>query len=476
MAFAWLAATLGASSISLATDAHPELLAKKLKQQVARARKVARDVGVHVVDLASGTTVFEDGADRLLIPASNQKLMTTAAALHHLGAAYQFETPILYQGILHKGVLVGDLAVVAGGDPNLSARHYDEQPILFRTWAERLAAQGLRRVTGRLFLVLDQFETTPIHPAWPTDQLDRCYEAPVTGLDYSDNCLVVRIWPGSAPGKPPFVEIEPADFFGPVRNQAVTAARGRTTLRIDYDPDDGALAISGQIARGSVERYVAVLEPARFFGHALGLALRHAGIIVDGEPERIIELPSGIWRPLGAHSSDLVTAIEVTNKHSHNFSAESLFKTLGSELCGSGSWSGGQRAVSDFLVDVVGWPAGAFRVSDGSGMSRENQTTARQLTTLLAFMVTHPESAVFARSLPVSGEAGTSLEERLEEPPYAGNVLAKTGSLTGVSSLSGYAKGGSGHLYAFSILMNRASVWRSRQAQDRIVATLVDDG
>jgi len=116
-------------------------------------------------------------------------------------------------------------------------------------------------------------------------------------------------------------------------------------------------------------------------------------------------------------------------------------------------------------------------MADGSGLSRGNRFTPRQLTTLLRTMVHHRWGSEFIRSLPYSGEEELSWRDRLAEPPYRGNVFAKTGTLLGVSTLSGYAKGLSGRLYAFSILCNRVpSAWEARRLQDKIVAAIIDGG
>ena len=137
---------------------------------------------------------------------------------------------------------------------------------------------------------------------------------------------------------------------------------------------------------------------------------------------------------------DLMTTAEVINKRSQNFFAESLLKALGARLCGSGSWQAGLQVVEEFL-ERVGIHPGEYRLADGSGMSRDNQFSARQLTTVLQYMFEHEKGKEFLLTLPYSGEEGLRWEDRLADEPYRGNIFAKTGSLLGVSTLSGYAKG-----------------------------------
>ncbi|MDX1644758.1 MAG: D-alanyl-D-alanine carboxypeptidase/D-alanyl-D-alanine-endopeptidase, partial [Thermoanaerobaculia bacterium] len=187
-------------------------------------------------------------------------------------------------------------------------------------------------------------------------------------------------------------------------------------------------------------------------------------------------LPPGAWRRILVHRSDLLTTLEVVNKRSQNLYAESVLKVLGAEVCRRGSWDGGIEAVEEFLVPI-GLPAGSYELADGSGMSRRNRASARQVTTLLEAMFRHRYSAEFVATLPYSGERGLSWERRLAEDPYRGNVFAKTGRLAGVSTLSGYAKGTSGRVYAFSILCNRTSGdWGAKAAQDEIVRAIVRHG
>ena len=179
---------------------------------------------------------------------------------------------------------------------------------------------------------------------------------------------------------------------------------------------------------------------------------------------------------MAEHRTDLLTTVEVILKRSQNFYAESLLKTLGAELCGEGSWEAGLEVLAEYL-DGVGIPRGGYQLADGSGMSRGNRMSPRQLTWLLSYMHRRPLGREFIRSLSYSGEPEMTWERRLAEPPYRGNVVAKTGGLNGVSTLSGYAKSTSGRVYAFSILMNGAAErWRAKRAQDRILRVLIDSG
>jgi D-alanyl-D-alanine carboxypeptidase/D-alanyl-D-alanine-endopeptidase (penicillin-binding protein 4) len=214
-----------------------------------------------------------------------------------------------------------------------------------------------------------------------------------------------------------------------------------------------------------------------WFGAALEAGLAEEGVRIAGVRRPLERLPAGGWERIAAHRSGILDVLAVVNKRSQNFFAESLLKTLGAERCAEGTWQGGIEAVAQFLEEEVGIARGAYRMADGSGMSRGNRFSAAQLVRLLRHMYYHPWGRAFVQSLPFAGEPGLSWERRLAQEPYRDNVYAKTGTLSGVSTLSGYAKGRSGRLYAFSILGNRArSTGDTRAGQDRILRALIDHG
>lgn len=447
--------------------------------QVAAARRTAPEIGVDVVDLETGESVYSFAPDTLRVVASNMKLVTSAASLELLGPGYFFETELLISGNVGRGMLEGDLAVVGGGDPNLSGRGYQGDPYgAFREWARALRRLGIARIDGNVLLVNGLFDAQVVHPDWPRDQLSAWYEAPVAALSFNDNCVLVKVRPGARPGTPARVElVPPLDLFT-VKNTAVTVAKaGKQGLGIGRRPGN-VINVTGQIARGagSADEWVAVADPLEYFGAALRAALAEEGIEIAGQVHPTRELPQTAWEPVITWRSDLLSTLEVLNKRSQNFYGESLLKLLAARFCGTGTWEAGARLLRDYLLSI-GLDPGGFEVADGSGMSRRNRFSPRQLTHLLARMFRHRWGSEYLRTLPFSGEPELRWERRLATPPYRGNVLAKTGTLAAVSTLSGYAKARSGKLYAFSILCNRSSSGgQSQRAQDRIVQAIIDHG
>lgn len=468
-----LALTLGPVPREVET-ATPSALQYALEAATGHARAIAGGVGVHIVELDTGESIYGYLPDERRVIASNTKLFTTAAILDALGPGYFFETRFVMNGEVRGDTLVGDLGVIGSGDPHISGRDYNGDSFApFREWARALRERGIRKVSGDVYLDHGMFEPPVVHPEWPRDQLTRWYEAPVDALSFSDNCILVRVWPGRAGGAAR-VELVPNVPFLRMENTARTIASGGQNVIIDRKGD--ALVVRGTIRQnsGPVETWVTVNDPVGYFGAGLVAALAEEGIRIDGGLRPVEQLPGQVWKRVAVHRTDLLSTVRVTNKRSQNFYAETLAKHLGAVRCGEGSWEGGVQAIGEFATSI-GIPRGSFVMSDGSGMSRDNLFAPRHLTTLLRYMFFHPAGTEFAQSLPYSGEDLGSWKRRMAAPPYRGNVFAKTGTLAGVTALSGYAKAVSGKSYAFSILLNRVG-GDGRAAQDRIVMALIDHG
>ena len=484
-AFRLLALTVLLFVFSIGVPAQPsaERLAAiqgAVEAQVRAGQSVVKEFGVHIVDVESGEPVYNYQANRPRILASNTKLFTTAAALDVLGPGFFFETPLLAAGKVEEGTLKGPLAVLGSGDPNLSGRQFfGDSFAVFRKWAWALRGQGVQRVTGDLYLVNGLFEGAWVHPDWPRDQLTRWYEAPVDSLSFNDNCVLVKVYPGLRVGERGRIEVLPrVPLFEVTGNLRTIGSARQQWVTIDRELGTNTLKVDGRIYLRSepVEKWVAVEDPVQYFGAALRQAMVEEGVVLEGKVFRADALPKEAWRPVDVHRSDLLTTLEVINKRSQNFYAESILKGLGARHCDRGDWTGGLRAVLEF-AERIGVELEDLNLVDGSGMSRNNRATARHLTSLLRAMYFHRWGQEFLRTLPYSGEIDLSWEKRLADPPYRGNVFAKTGTLNGVSTLSGYAKAKSGRLYAFSILCNQThSTWEAKRVQDRIVRALIDQG
>ena len=440
-------------------------------------------VAVSVVDVEQGQTLFARSVDLPLAPASNMKLLTTAAAISLLGPSHVFRTRLLSAAPPDaQGVLAGDLVVQGSGDPCLrdDAAPSGQAADAAATLVELLKRSGVSRVTGRLVLDDGLLDRTWVHPDWTPGDIANSYAAPIGALSIHGNCLRLAI----DGGPPPEARLATAAATYRVRNELRAADRSNAFEAGAIRPDGaGVVRVTGEVGRtvGRREIEVPVVDPTELFARCLLWHLDAAGIKVRGDVAVEAGAAAALVAPveLACIETPLGNALIVANKESDNSIADHLFKVVGAAQGGEGSFEGGARAVTSFLEQRVGTPVSELVLRDGSGLSHRNRVTARAMTAALAAMA-RAEPAVrdaFLRSLPVAGEDG-SLDERLQEPAHAGSVRAKTGYISGVSCLSGYARTRSGRTLAFSILINDYGPKQTNQqmkaVQDDVCRALVD--
>jgi len=426
--------------------------------------------GIAVAD-TSGHTVFARNADRLFIPASNTKLLVTAAAAVLLRPDWTTRTSLYGTGPVSNGVLQGHLVLYGRGDPTMGRRCYAVDTTVsgacqvdafapLRALARDLAARGVTAIGGDVVGDGSWFEPAIVHPAWETGDLVWWYAAPVSGLGFTDNSLEVTATAG-APGAPATITVWP-DFGNVVlENRTRSVAAGAPqTFDIVRDQGGGHLVATGDVAPASRPRpqYVAVEDPSLYTALALRQALAEAGIAVLGGTRSTVDsllfqdarqgtaLAEVESRPL----RDWIFPILNT---SQNWYAEMLLKQLGRQAGAEGSWDAGRRVVRRFLIDSVGVDSTEVSQSDGSGLSAQNLVAPMAFVRILSWMRRHPRYEVFAAGLPRSGSPG-SLRNRFAGTPLEGRVLAKTGSIAGVNTLSGYVTRPDGKTFVISIQAN----------------------
>jgi D-alanyl-D-alanine carboxypeptidase/D-alanyl-D-alanine-endopeptidase (penicillin-binding protein 4) len=440
-------------------------------------------IAVCVLD-ASGVEVASINAGLPLKPASNMKVLVTAAALRLLGADHEYETRLVALAPLEDGVIAGHVVVHGTGDPNISGRFYGGDPLaLFRRWAKELAGLGLREVRGDLLVDDGYFDDVRFLPGWRRDQENRWYSAQISPLSLNDNCIDVRIRPGP-PGERAMVEIVPASAFIRVEGAPTTVVEGATRIIIHRKTGTNQISIQGQINRRTSlwEDNVAIEDPSLFFGHTLLAVLEAEGIRVRGEVLRrerdaraggaAGEKPEASGVLLVRHTSGLFIDLPVIHKRSQNLHAELLLKALGAQQGGEGSVAGGARAIGKFLA-AEGIDAAGLEVGDGSGLSHDNRVSARLLARTLHSVRSRPYFETYRESLPIAGQDGTLADRFRREPELKGRIQAKTGYISGVATLSGYIEKG-GTLWTFSMLFNTLPGGPAgvRELQERIAARI----
>lgn len=467
----------------LATAQAPESggpsLEARLSPLVNGGVAAGSETSIQIMEMSTGRVVAQRNPDQPVIPASNLKLFTTAAAYDLLGPSFEFKTTLSIRGAVDStGVLNGDVKITGGGDPSIGGRFHDGQSTaVLRKFAEDLKRAGIRTVTGDVILEHGYFDTEYVHPTWPEDQLVNWYEAPVAALSIQEGTVMVRVRPGS-PGGPAIVEMEPPNRYMRVLNTARTG--GGSGAFIGRKPGTNDIVVRGGVpARsGATEVFVTVMNPLHFFANVTHDTLQGNGIRVNGTVKLAETAPYSDWRVVSRHQTPLAPVTYVINKVSQNHYAEQLIKTLGAELKGNGSWAVGASVVSEWMTGKLGVPSTHFLMVDGSGMSRFNRASASSFVSVLRYMWDTPHRRDFVSSMPYSGEKNSRLRRRLNTEPYARQVYAKTGYISGAIGLSGYVHAKSGRVYAFSFLFNRyrTGVWGVYNLQDDILKTIIDHG
>lgn len=442
-------------------------------------------VGVRVETL-DGQILYDANGTKLMMPASNMKLITAAAGLELLGPEHVWETRIWFHawegveaGVQWDGPLperlTGDIYLQGGGDPTLLQE--DLQRL-----ARLLYSRGLRHVEGNLIYDASFFDEQLRGPGWSWDYLDAYYAAPVSGLaispdrDYDANTVKVSVYPAQALFEPGLVVISPSLADIRVVNETRTAGAASTGSISAYWAEDGSLVVSGStpLGKGPTNVWIAMQRPAPIVATVFVNALREAGIELAGDVaagrvgREQVHIATHTSMPL---SQLLVPFLKLSN----NGHGEVILKTLGRKFRSQGSWSAGRAVVESFLRDVVR-VKGSFNIADGSGLGRTNLVTPEQLTALLRYMADRPNFPHFYNALPVAGASdrmvGGTLRSRLQGTPAQFNVRAKTGSIGNVSTLSGYVTNASGERLVFSIMFNHALGVPSTTYQDVIVNVL----
>lgn len=429
--------------------------------------------GVSVLD-QSGKLVYGRNERRLFTPASNAKLIVTAVASALLPPDFTVRTSLYAAGPVVEGMLRGDLVLYGRGDPTFSHRCYATDTLLpgvcdrdafarLRSMADTLKARGIRQVQGDLVGDGSYFEAASLHPGWELFDLSWWYAAPVSALAFNDNSLDFVWQPGLSVGAPALISMWPDLGDVAFENRTVTVgAGGETDIgdRFFRQPGTAQVWAEGTVALDRPPRTesFAVTDPNLFAARALRQALADAGIAVTGTTRSTTDsaaFAEARGRPALAETTsrpvrDWIFPILNT---SQNLFAEMLLKQLGKRFGGGGSWTEGLAVERRFLIDSMRIDSAEFHLSDGSGLSSANLMSPHAFTQLLRYMRAHPRFATFAPGLPQAGGVG-NLRTRFVGTALAGRVHAKTGSIAGVNTLSGYIERPDGRPLAFSVEVN----------------------
>lgn len=448
--------------------------------------------GVLVLDPATGHTPVELHADRHFVPASNMKLVVTAVALAELGPEYRYRTEIAVFGGRCARCPPRALVVLGRGDPTLSARYHETDFEPLEQLADSLAHIGIRRIRGDLIVDASYFSGPAIHPTWEVGDLAWGYASPTAAFAIGEGAVRVVLEPGAVAGAPARATVlGPEEALALVHSLTTDTVGARRRLSVERRMADRAglapdtLILTGTIAAGAGVDTVslAVPDPERHAALALVAVLRDRGIELDGavrvehDGDRLRESLHDAREVarVGLESPALPEIAAGTLRPSQNWIADQLLMTLGAERGGEGSWEAGLEVERSYLFDVVGIDSTAVVLRDGSGLSVQNLLTPRATARLLDHALRQPWGEAFRLALPRPGGRGT-LEERLRG--LDDRVLAKTGTITHINSMSGYVWTADGRPLIFSIYSNASGrpAGEVRRAIDRIVHEIARQG
>ncbi len=442
-----------------------------------------------VVSLDKGDTLFAHGAGDLLAPASNMKVFTTAAALYYLGPDFRYNTFLMSTGPIENGVLKGDLVLYGTGDPTFTNRFGFRARSAFEAFADTLVAMGVTSITGAVVGDGSYFSGSGAGAGWKPQYMSMSYAAPSGALQYSEGVANLQIRPGAV-GSPPQVIGVPGGKHIQVQNEAMTVARGRSTISVNLTGYDGSIIIRGQIPSngGVVSRSVPVADPAQYTAAVFNEVLERKGIAAAGgvkAAHTAAESPvtgRSVFAPaldatdrvrvLAIHNSPpLIEVLSIINHKSHNQMAETALRTVGRVASGEGTAEAGARAIAHMLDQGSAGSSAQLAIIDGSGLSPLNRVNARAFIHMLAFIAKSPMYRSFWETLPQAG-ASDGLR-RMYRTGAEGNLRAKTGTIDNVSALSGYVRSRDGEQFAFSILSNDVpSTYRAKRIEDAIGARI----
>lgn len=414
-------------------------------------------VSISIIQLEKNREIASHESSKSLVPASTQKLFTTAAALQYFDADVKFKTRLIAYGPIREGTLYGDLVIVGGGDPSLGSSYHQGYQEVLTHLANAIIEAGIRSIQGRIVMDDRYFGPYDIPRTWIWEDMGNYYGAGASGLTISDNKIDVYLHSEEEGSLTEIYRIEP-EIPGMKLDNFVTAkANGGDQAYIFGAPFQMNRTMKGTIPMNQPEFKIkgSMPDPAVFIGYAFRKKLEERGVFIKWAPMPIRQLTVNEY-PNGGQT--LITEIEslplkeivrLTNTHSLNLYAEHLLNQLGKSIKDSGTTEQGVVALYEVLDNLGVETKGLFLV-DGSGLSRFNALSAKHLTQLLYEM---RNDKTFEGSLAVAGVSGT-LKNMFKDSPARRKLRAKSGYMERVRSYAGYVTTQNGQELAFAILVN----------------------
>jgi D-alanyl-D-alanine carboxypeptidase/D-alanyl-D-alanine-endopeptidase (penicillin-binding protein 4) len=442
-------------------------LGQRVDAIVASQSQAKVRIAVQILNPATGAILYSRSASTPMIPASNVKLITTAAALKYLGPDFLYQTRV--------GLIGDTLAVIGSGDPLLGDKITAEKRSFDPRWMLKDIAQQLHAANfaGITDVIVDStvFDDERVHPSWPKEELNRWYACEVSGLNYNCNCIEII---AETVGGKVELTLDPQTAYVQIINKCTPTTKPPDTIWGARAPGSNVITVSGACYKTCQPVRVAIDRPPAFLGFIIAEELKRSGIAVRG---RILEReisPTEQFKTVAVYRSSLWDVFERCNKDSLGMAAECLLKTIAASRQPSGksgSWPVGQQLISQYLLSL-GIPSDQFLIDDGSGLSEKNRLSTNTLSTVLLDLHKSPNWENYKQTLAVGGIDGTA-GKWFNEPKYKGKIFGKTGYIEGVKSFSGVCSTSAGDR-VFSIITNNAN-GSTRQAINDIVKAVIDE-
>ncbi len=418
-------------------------------------------VSVSVVDVATGQQLGAHQAALACIPASTQKLLTTAAALELLGPDHRFRTQLIITGALSPaGELNGDVYLVGGGDPSLGSPFLEGVPgleALLDRWRERLVAAGVKRVNGRIIGDGSYYGTDAVAAGWPWSDIGNYYGSGAYGLNLHENFYFLDFLQRSRLGAtPPIQQTRPEVPGLRLTNELRSGPRDSGDQAYVYGAPFGYdNYVRGTIPVGSGRFTIkgALPDPPLFAAQALCRHLEAGGIVVRQPAASDRQMGSGRTVPgrvLDTYESpELAVLVDRTNLRSLNLYAEALLRAMNKDRGAEQHDLATTEVLTDWL-EAAGLPTAGIQLEDGSGLATRNFFSAGFMT---AFLRRQATAERWRESIPLAGRTG-SMRGYLKGTAAEGRLWAKSGSLGAVRAYAGYAVRPDGKEVAFAIMVN----------------------
>jgi D-alanyl-D-alanine carboxypeptidase/D-alanyl-D-alanine-endopeptidase (penicillin-binding protein 4) len=441
-------------------------LASRVDQIISKPLERKVRFSIHIIKADSGITVYDHDSRELMIPASNMKLMVSAAALRYLGPDYVYTTKV--------GLSGNTLVVIGSGDPLLGdertdAKYGREQGWIFKDIIHALNRKAVERIED-IIVDTSVFDNERVHPSWPAKDLNKWYACEVSGVNYNDNCVALTA--RNIFGRVKII-VDPPTSYLTLVNEVEPTKTGTSVLGSNRNRTPNKLTVYGRCKDKAGPIDVAIERPAAFFGFLLAERLAGADIEAEGQLiERSFTEESDFVR-LTEFRTKIEDCLARCNKNSLSLAAEALLKTIDAQDNPdgkNGGWEGGRERISEYLTEL-GIDRSQYYLDDGTGLSRQNELTAHAITTVLSEVYRGENWEFYRETLAVGGEDGT-IERYFKDEKYRGTIRGKTGYISGVKSFSGVAETAGGD-YIFSILANNAYNLRRSTIND-IAEAIID--